>query len=276
MQTYKIISSDLDGTLLNSAMTISSENKGAIRKLTEKGIQFVANSGRAWDEMPEEVKTDPNIRYCICSNGTVIYDKQTGQRYATYYSDELYRQVLSILRRYDTFMALHRSGHSYSDVSQFNEAIFQRFHINEYWVTMYRRTAIFTDHFEFEELLKASEETESIVVFFHSMEDLHACASDLHALGIKAVPTAENNLEIFCDQSGKGNALLRLADLLGVDHADTIALGDTCNDAEMLQAAGLGLAMQNAWDDLKAIADQILPVTNDQHVAAYILEHYTK
>ncbi len=271
MPNYQIISSDLDGTLLNLDMTVSPENKEAIRKLAEKEIQFVPNSGRAWDELPNEVKTDPNIRYCICSNGTVIYDKQTGQRYATYYPNALYRQVLKFLNRYDTFVTMHRSGHSYIDGNRVDPETWNHYRLNRYWLAMYRQASIFTDHFE--ELLVESDETESLVVFFHRDEELQECASVLHDLGLKAVSTAANNLEIFYSQSGKGNAMLRLADLLGVAHSDTIAVGDTDNDAEMLKAAGLGLAMQNAWDSLKSVADQVLPVNNDQHVAAYILEH---
>ena len=66
-----------------------------------------------------------------------------------------------------------------------------------------------------------------------------------------------------------------LADMLGVDRKDTIAVGDSTNDSEAIKDAGLGLAMENACDELKQIADEIV-CNNKEHVARYILENYIK
>ena len=73
--------------------------------------------------------------------------------------------------------------------------------------------------------------------------------------------------------AGKGNALLLLAELLGVDRNATIAVGDSTNDCTMVETAGLGLAMDNAVPKLKAVADAVV-CNNRDHVVKYILEHY--
>ena len=63
---------------------------------------------------------------------------------------------------------------------------------------------------------------------------------------LRIVEADEYNLEIFHKDAGKGNALMRLAQHLGIDPAQTMAVGDSDNDASMIRAAGLGLAMSNA------------------------------
>ena len=64
-----------------------------------------------------------------------------------------------------------------------------------------------------------------------------------------------------------------LADLLGIDYSDTISAGDSNNDLTITQAAGLGLAVSNACDSLKEVADEII-CSNDEHIVSYILNHY--
>ena len=72
---YKLISVDLDGTLLEGVMTVSEENIAAAEELARKGALIVPNTGRAFVELPEIIKTLPIFRYYIYSDGAVIYDK---------------------------------------------------------------------------------------------------------------------------------------------------------------------------------------------------------
>ena len=74
---YKLIASDLDGTLLSDNAEVSRENFDAIKKITERGVVFAPVTGRAMYEMPADVVNCPDIRYIVSSNGAVIYDKET-------------------------------------------------------------------------------------------------------------------------------------------------------------------------------------------------------
>jgi hydroxymethylpyrimidine pyrophosphatase-like HAD family hydrolase len=79
-------------------------------------------------------------------------------------------------------------------------------------------------------------------------------------------------LEIFPSEAGKGSAVKRLADILGVDIKDTLAAGDEQNDISMIQAAGCGIAMVNGTDLVKESADVITTYDNDHDgLAEFIL-----
>ena len=82
-----------------------------------------------------------------------------------------------------------------------------------------------------------------------------------------------NNLEINAEEATKGNALLWLADYLGIPREETMAFGDGENDISMLKAAGIGVAMGNASDQIKEAADEVT-LTNDQDGVAAAIRNW--
>ena len=88
-----------------------------------------------------------------------------------------------------------------------------------------------------------------------------------------AASPSKNYLEVYSYDAGKGKTLAAFADKLGVDVADVIAVGDSDNDSTMIEKAGLGLAVANACDALKEIADQTI-CDNSEHIAKYVLENF--
>jgi hydroxymethylpyrimidine pyrophosphatase-like HAD family hydrolase len=91
--------------------------------------------------------------------------------------------------------------------------------------------------------------------------------------GINIVSACDYNIEITPADAGKGNALSALAKRLGVHISETIAVGDSENDIQMLTVAGLGLAMDNAVEKAKHIADEII-CNNNENVADFIAKKY--
>ena len=113
-----------------------------------------------------------------------------------------------------------------------------------------------------------------ICPFFASANERTKAAKRLAGLeGVRIASSADENLEIYSKNAGKGNALLHLAAQLGIDPAQTIAVGDSENDSDMIKKAGLGLAMENACPELKTLAGAVV-CHNTEHVVDYILKHY--
>lgn len=269
---YKIIATDLDKTLLGSDHRISRENWQAIEALHAMGVHVVPASGRAYEEMPTELLESPLIRYFITSDGTAVHDKETGATYEMPMSRQLGHWVLDTLYQYPISLMVHADTRSYVELSTHNEADYAAYHTSPYWIEFALDKECPVENLrEFAYRLPAIH---SIVPFFKNMEDLNVCKECFLAdPRVILAQTDPYNLEIFDITAGKGNALRLLAKLLEVDPAATIAVGDSTNDATMVKAAGLGLAVDNAVPELKAIADQVI-CDYREHSAKYILEHY--
>ena len=273
MQTYKLISSDLDTTLLSSDMTLSKENEEAIHALAQKGIYFVPNSGRTLSEFSPQILNHPDIRYLIYSDGAAIYDRITGETLSAYLNQNVYTELLSIFAKYECYITVRFGGVSYVNEKLFNEERMVYHRIGKY----YRDFLFATNHptKNFDSFCKELSDVEMICAFFRKDEELAECCNRIQALGgTMIVSSMEHNIEILSENAGKGTAMLRLAKSLGIEQEETIAVGDSTNDTDMITKAGLGLAVNNAWQELKDSADLVLPCTNDEHVAEYLLKTY--
>ena len=272
MGTYQMLFSDLDGTLLSGVEQISEENRAAIREMTARGVHFVPSSGRTLHELPMAVRELPEVRYFLCSDGAVIYDKETNTFHTTGMNAALTARVRAVLEEYETNYSVRHRGHAYVDAARHTEEEYVYHRLSP----AYRRFIAYYDEpvADFDTFCRSLDEVEMICAFFHDPQERAACKARLEATGdVLVVSSDPHNIEVICKDAGKGNGILRLADMLGIDRAATIAVGDTINDATAIAAAGLGLAMGNAVEELKAMADAVI-CRYDEHAMAYIAEHY--
>lgn len=269
---YRIIASDLDGTLLKDDMTVSIENEQAIEELTKHGIYFVPSSGRTLNEFPKQVVDNPNIRYIIHSTGAVVYDKQTGKRITLCMPHELSMFVFDTMREYDALLTVRYEGKCYVDSRNVTENALEYYRVNEYFSKLIHETNVPVTNFD--KLCHSMDKIEMISGFFYNDEDYENCKKRLEETGELIVAcSGSQNMEVIYKKAGKGNALCRLVEELEIDIEDTIGVGDSTNDSALLEAAGLGLAVGNAYEELKRIADEVI-CTNEEHIMAYILKNY--
>lgn len=272
MRCYKIVFSDLDGTLLDSKAKVSSENYMAIEALNKKGVLFVPSTGRSFSELPKEISKNPFIRYFICSNGASIYDRKTGRSYLTAISNKVVSDVLKILYKYQVHLTIRFDGGCHVDATYANSETFDYYNVCEAHRVVVNDYSI--SHQDFAEFCKNVDQVEVISVFFRSYRDLQASRKSIESLGgLRVASVSEYNLEIMNEAAGKGNALCWLTAELGISCEDAISVGDSDNDSTIIEAAGLGLAVSNACPTLKDIADGII-CSNDEHVIQEIERRY--
>ena len=118
--------------------------------------------------------------------------------------------------------------------------------------------------------------TTSKIIFTHHEEEQICNVQKLLRSHPKAdkfdfIRSEHSLYEILPKGVSKGNLLLKLADLLGIDRNKTIAVGDYDNDISMVKCAGIGYAVSNARDSVKEVADKIT-VSNEENAIAAIIE----
>ena len=271
MKKYKIIACDLDGTLLNSKSQISDENLEAIENLADKGVFFVPASGRTISEIPKELINNEKVRYVIASNGAVVFDKKTNNKILQCISKEKLLKIYDYLVEYGAYISFRYDGRVFAVENQQSDEALNYLNVCGPHRECMKNAILKEDMRKF---LSQIDYVEVFAVFFHTDEDKENCKEKILALGdLKIVDAWDYNIEIFNIKTGKGEALESLAQSIGVDIADTIAVGDSENDATMIEKAGLGLAMANGKEHIKSIANEVI-CDNDSHAIDYILKEY--
>ena len=194
-----------------------------------------------------------------------MWDKQTGVFTEIAMSREEFAPLFDLLRSYDTVDVLCSGRLSYTDIEKYTPEIYKKYRVSAAYKAFIDRCVTKIDSYE--SFVRSLNSVELVCSFFKSDEDMNECIKRIEQMGDFVVASSEpTNIEIYHKNAGKGNALLRLAEMLGIPQENTIAVGDSKNDLDMLGKAGLSLAMANACDELKAVADKVI-CSRDEHSA---------
>lgn len=260
--SYKMLFLDLDDTLLSSDMSISEKNIEAIQKAAEKGVKTVICTGRGIFSV-KHIAEQLGIEECyiICLNGGAVYR-----------GSELVRE-----RLFESVSALpvYRAA--------------KKFGVD---IQIYRNDRLIVENIS--ERVKAYiDKLSASYTLVDSIEEYDGRISKILLNGpndalVKIQKELKNEIEgkLNCFFSNpnyleftgigatKGEALAELAEELGVDISETIAMGDSFNDISMIKAAGLGVAVRNAVQALKDEAGYITKATHDESAVAEVINRY--
>lgn len=262
MSDYRLFAFDLDGTLLTSEKEITDRTRAVLQEAHEKGILLVPSTGRFFDGLPTVVRELPFIRYAITINGAVVYDRGEER--------ELSRTMIPWERAIDVYRFLDDYDLIY-DCYDTNGGFMTRAmqeRAADYAPNDYYLERIFTWRKPVEDLKAFLTEQEKdvakIQMFFRDMDLREQLLHELpERFPDLAVATSiSNNIEINHAQATKGVALTNMAAALNIPVEATVAFGDDLNDLSMLEAAGCAVAMGNAKEEVKRVAD-IITKDND-------------
>jgi len=266
----KLILLDLDGTLLTSGKQISPANYAALEEAAARGIHIVPSTGRFYEGMPQVVRDLPMFRYAITVNGAQIYDRQTDsvlcrREIRPEDAERVYDKLDTLPVIYDCFM----DGWGYMDRRNYERV--EEFISDERVKRMVwdlRRPV--EDFRAF--MRRQNRSVQKIQMFFKDMDERERAWRELIELfpGMSVTSSIVNNVEINEKSANKGEALRFLCEHLGVDVSESMAFGDGSNDRSMIEAAGIGVAMANADESLRDIADCITDTNDNDGVAKAI------
>ncbi len=272
---YKLLATDLDGTLFSSDGGISECNRRAIREASERGVHVVLCSGRAPYEgvsmLGESLGLNRPGNYYICCSGALIVEADTLRAVAgNFLPKETAAELVRIGEGFFSEMGkasirMHTTRRVYVRNTEMWDSRFSKSH------TRFSFTPLPADLREAEgeitKLLFLSLEDGYAMRFYDRMEAVLPAG----ALGYRMPP---HLAEYVAATANKGRAVAQLAGILGIPEAATVCVGDGWNDISMLSAGGLGVAVKNAPEEVARHADLILDKTNDEDAIAAVLERY--
>ena len=276
MKDIKLVALDLDGTLFDNSSRISERNLTAIRSITDKGIHVVISTGRPFEGIPFDQIKGTGINYAITANGSGIYEISTGKcLYENAMDEELVTPILNFLLTRDIHMDAFIGGKGYTPIQCVETAqkLTVPSSIKNYIITTRTRLDNILQ-FIHENQLKVQKMT---LNFYPAADGTLIDRETVRKFlvsnpSITTVCGGYNNLEFTRADANKGVGLRKLAEILGVNPDATMAIGDTENDLAIIEAAGIGVAMGNATDAVKARADYVTTTNTKDGVAAAI-EH---
>ena len=267
---YKIIACDLDETLLNrSDKRVSDANREAIRKAGELGVKFVPASGRGYKSIEKTLREldlyNKKDEYVMSFNGGAITENH-GEKLLYFQgidfetAEELYRRGLN----YNVCIHVYTKEvvYVYNFIKQERDFLTGRMEVEE----------VFDKNLNF----LRGQEIVKCLYMNTDHEYLNQIADDLKDITGDMDVSYSSNRYLEFNQKGvnKGAGLMKLAEILGVDIKDTIAIGDNYNDLAMIRVAGLGVGVANTVEELKSKCDYVTQANCDESAVAEVIRRF--
>lgn len=265
---FRIVASDLDGTLLLPDHTLGDFTQQTLKALHQQGITFIFATGRHHVDV-ETFRNKAGIpAYMITSNGARVHTPDNELIYSRNIRPELIQPIVDLIK-------------------QDNENTIHIYRSND-WLTDKEDLSLSQHHqesgFNYQLFDTNAAPTDDIAKLFFTHQDhehLSRYESQLKTQYGDKLSIAFSTpwcLEMMALNVSKGNALQTVTQRLGLSLDNTIAFGDGMNDVEMLSAANRGLIMGSAHEKVKqALPDNdIIGNCADQAVAHYLQQHLLK
>lgn len=279
MDDIKVIIMDVDGTLTNKEKKISAKTKEVLMKAQEAGAILVLASGRPTSglkDFAKELKMEEHHGLLVSFNGSMVVDCETNEvLFNETMSVEHGQAVLEHMKKFNVMPMINKDDYMFvTDVFN-NEVIYDGNPINiiqyesrggKFKLCEVDDLAAFADY-PLNKILTAGSPDYLLNHYKEMMEPFKDTLSCMF--------TAPFYFEFTAKGIDKAKALDTVLIPRGYKREEMIAFGDGHNDATMVEYAGLGVAMANAVDDLKAAADEVTR-SNEEDGIAYTLSKYIK
>ncbi|MBU2938374.1 HAD family hydrolase [Lacinutrix sp. C3R15] len=242
MENVKMVITDMDGTLLNSNHEVSSKFFEIFKKLKQQNIKFVAASGRPYYSITEKLKSIKNDITIVAENGGLVIKNDELLVSNTLSTKNLIRLIETVDTLKNTF-PLYCTKHKVYIKRASEEMI-----------------AIFSEYYTNYTIIDSIEEIKDEVIkiaLYHPLNsetNIYPFVKHL-STEFSVVVSGNHWVDISDKITNKGHAIRFLQKYYNISPDETMAFGDYNNDFEMLQCATYSYAMENAHDNIKAIAN---------------------
>ncbi|GEK92103.1 sugar-phosphatase [Alkalibacterium kapii] len=266
--TIKLIAIDIDGTLLNTDRKVTKEVKEAIHAAKQADIRVVLCTGRPFPgvvSLIEELELNETDDYVISYNGALVQNTHTEEKIIDYtltHDDYLFLEKTA-REAGSHFHAIHNEG-----VFTPNKDI-SKYTVREAFIIglplFYRTPGEMDPSSSYNKMMMIDEPP----VLEAAIARLPESLWENYTL-LRSEPYY---FEILNKKASKGKAVKALAEHLNIDRKQVMAIGDSGNDIDLVDFAGIGVAMENATDEVKAVAD-VITASNNNHGVAHAINTY--
>ena len=267
----KMVSMDLDETLLNTEKVITKSFESFVQKLKSNNIIPVVATGREYYSAHKFVGNNVDIDL-ICNNGNVIRDNLTGKvHYVNPISDEDLKRVMAFDDNDEVYTSLHIQRDDGIDLV-YKKKNFKKFEGT--YVDAFRGRNLALDDFENLEgnplSIVFAGSHDDLVDLRNRMRDKISDRFNFHIMKIRREP--KWMLEVLQKSGDKFYGVKKYAEIRGIDLEDVAAIGDDSNDVMLIENVGLGIAMKNGVERLRERADVVSDYDNNSDGAVKILD----
>lgn len=256
---FRLLATDMDGTLLNSNHEVPEKFWDILTQLRAKNIAFAPASGRQLATLQKQFEHAGEPISYIAENGTVVVHNGEIISLTTLDADTVHG-IIDAVRASDIDMGAVICRPERAYVERNDEAF--RAEGLKYYVSL-------SEVDDLHEVVNDEVIKVAIFTFADAEKDsapvIRAACPDANV-----VVSGQHWVDVMDPAANKGQALIALAQALGIEQSQTLVFGDYLNDTELIQAAGKSYAMENAHPDIRAIADEIAPSNVDEGVVVVL------
>ncbi|MDU6685132.1 Pyridoxal phosphate phosphatase YbhA [Phytobacter ursingii] len=269
--TSRVLALDLDGTLLTPKKTLLPSSLEALARAKAAGYQLIIVTGRHHVAIHPFYQALALDTPAICCNGTYLYDYQA-KKVLT--ADPL--PVSQAVKLIEMLESHDVHGLMYVDNAMLYEKPTGHVIRTNNWAQTLppEQRPVFT---QVDSLRAAASEVDAIWKFALTDEDTGKLRQFAHTveqtLGLECEWSWHDQVDIARTGNSKGKRLAEWVNSQGLSMKDVVAFGDNYNDISMLEAAGLGVAMGNADDAVKARANVVIGDNTTDSIASFIYSH---
>lgn len=262
---YKLLVFDFDGTLRpDGEERIRRPVADALNAVQAAGVKLAVATGRSRGALPPKLLRGVKPDYFICANGSQVEDRAGNRIYEDTMTPEEMYALVDWCEDYEYPLAFAFDDGYYVYVEAEKMQRFYR--------SVGGQTASMVYDGEDQDRHLESMPFDAFCEI--PPEGVQGFEKKYGYLGLRFLPYNPTHYDVVPERMGKSFGLAALLQKLGLTEAEVLAVGDGENDAGMLQMAGCGVAMGNAAEHLKALADRVCPGVNEDGVAVLCREEF--
>lgn len=265
----KMIACDLDGTLLDSNHELTDENIEVVEELKKNEIPFIIATGRIYPSAKEYSRVLDLKTPIIACNGAVVKDPVNDEILFHYpVETELMLDIVKICKKYDIYFHIYTIDTVYAERNERLIKMYNDWKLKDPSKSLVK-TSIVSDIVP----IINDNVVYKLGLYIDDIGAKEAYDEIVKLNGVTSCFSLNTLVDVFNEEASKGVAIKELGLRYGIDAKHIMSLGDNENDIAMLKVAGIGVAMFDARERVKAAANDIADTNDNSGVAKAIRKH---